>query len=77
VSINEIIGSAITLITTLGGFFAWIETRSEKRSAKLMSDIAAMMDSKIGEYANRVQSEKMIQLERELDRMREYARDKK
>jgi hypothetical protein len=74
---NEIVGFGVTILTTLGGFFAWIENRSEKRSAKLMENIEHMMDAKIGEYSNRVQSEKMQALERELDRMREYARDKK
>ena len=76
-SVNEIIASAVTLVTTLGGFFAWIESRSEKRSSKLMSEIAAMIDTKIGEYSNRVQSDKLQALERENERLREYARDKK
>lgn len=76
-AVNEIIGLTVTLLTTLSGFFVWIENRSEKRSAKLMEDISHMIDSKIGDYSNRVQSDKLQALERENERLKDYARDKK
>lgn len=64
------IASCVTVFVTL-------EVRNQKRAKDLKEDIGHMIDAKIGEYAGRVNSERMAHLERENERLREYARDKK